>query len=129
MLRQPSLYSLGRLPSMTARCCFLSYIFGDILTEVYGYTRSRRVIWTGFAAALLMALTFGMVAALPASPGSEEFNEAFNLLLGLVPRIVLASLIAYFAGEFANAYTLARLKVATGGRHLWARAVGSTVVG
>lgn len=107
----------------------LSYIFGDILTEVYGYARSRRVIWTGFAAALLMALTFGLVAVLPASSGTEPFSQAFGLLLGLVPRIVAASLIAYVVGEFANAYTLAKLKIATGGRYLWVRALGSTMVG
>jgi uncharacterized integral membrane protein (TIGR00697 family) len=101
----------------------LSYIFGDILTEVYGYARSRKVIWTGFIAALLMSLTFGVVAALPPS------NAAFSQVLGLVPRIVLASLIAYWAGEFANSYTLAKIKLVTSGRFLWARAIGSTVVG
>lgn len=107
----------------------LSYIFGDILTEVYGYARSRKVIWTGFLAALLMSLTFAVVAALPASTGSEAFNTAFNQLLGLVPRIVAASLIAYFAGEFANSYTLAKLKVLTNGRYFWMRALGSTLIG
>ncbi len=107
----------------------LSYIFGDILTEVYGYQRSRRVIWTGFAAALLMSLTFALVAYLPAGPGTEPFGDAFGLLLGLVPRIVLASLIAYWAGEFSNSYMLAKLKLATQGRHLWLRTIGSTVVG
>lgn len=107
----------------------LSYIFGDILTEVYGYARSRKVIWTGFAAALVMSLTFAAVAALPTPPEGAAFNDAFNTLLGLVPQIVIASLIAYFVGEFANSYTLARLKVATNGRHLWLRAIGSTVVG
>lgn len=107
----------------------LSYIFGDILTEVYGYQRSRRVIWTGFAAALMMSLTFALVASLPAGQGTEPFGEAFGLLLGLVPRIVLASLIAYWAGEFSNSYALARIKVATQGRHLWLRTIGSTVIG
>ena len=107
----------------------LSYIFGDILTEVYGYARSRKVIWTGFAASLLMALTFGLVALLPASGGTEAYADAFGLLLGLVPRIVIASLIAYLAGEFANSFTLAKLKVASGGRWLWARALGSTLIG
>jgi len=107
----------------------LSYIFGDILTEVYGYARSRKVIWTGFAAALLMSLTFGLVAWLPASSGTEGYAEAFGLLLGLVPRIVIASLIAYLAGEFANSFTLAKMKVATDGRWLWARALGSTLLG
>jgi hypothetical protein len=107
----------------------LSYIFGDILTEVYGYARSRKVIWTGFISALLMSLTFAAVGALPPSAGSEALNTAFNQLLGLVPRIVVASLIAYWAGEFANSYTLAKLKLLTNGRHLWARAIGSTLVG
>ena len=103
----------------------LSYIFGDILTEVYGYGRTRKVIWTGFAAALLMSLTFAIVASLPPSPGSETFD----LLLSQVPRIVAASLIAYFAGEFANSYILARLKLVTNGEHLWLRAIGSTLIG
>lgn len=103
----------------------LSYIFGDILTEVYGYGRTRKVIWTGFAAALLMSLTFAIVASLPPSPGSEMFD----LLLSQVPRIVAASLIAYFAGEFANSYILARLKLVTNGEHLWLRAIGSTLIG
>ena len=107
----------------------LSYIFGDILTEVYGYSRSRKVIWTGFLSALLMSATFAAVGALPPSAGTEPINSAFNQLLGLVPRIVIASLIAYFVGEFANSYTLAKLKLMTNGRHLWARALGSTVVG
>jgi queuosine precursor transporter len=107
----------------------LSYIFGDILTEVYGYTNSRRIIWTGLLAALLMSLTFALVAALPASPGSEALDAAFHQVLGLVPRIVVASLIAYCVGEFTNAYTLAKLKVITGGRHFWLRAIGSTLLG
>lgn len=107
----------------------LSYIFGDILTEVYGYARSRKVIWTGFAAALMMSLTFGLVATLPASGGTEAYADAFGLLLGLVPRIVIASLIAYVAGEFTNSITLARMKVATAGRFFWARALVSTLLG
>ncbi len=109
----------------------LAYIFGDVLTEVYGYRRSRRVIWTGFLALLLATLTFQAVAALPAPKDSESgrYAQAFGLLLGLTPRIVLGSLLAYFVGEFANAYVLARLKVRTEGRCFWLRALASTLVG
>ncbi|WP_022798332.1 queuosine precursor transporter [Thermus islandicus] len=109
----------------------LAYIFGDVLTEVYGYRQSRRVIWAGFFALLLATLTFQAVAALPPPKdgASQRFAEAFGLLLGLTPRIVLGSLLAYFLGEFANAYVLARLKVRTEGRHFWFRALASTLVG
>ncbi|GAA6755265.1 MAG: queuosine precursor transporter [Thermus sp.] len=109
----------------------LAYIFGDVLTEVYGYRKSRRVIWTGFFALLLATLTFQAVAALPAPEDGESrrYGEAFGLLLGLTPRIVLGSLLAYFAGEFANAYVLAKLKVRTEGRLFWLRALSSTLVG
>lgn len=109
----------------------LAYIFGDVLTEVYGYKRSRRVIWTGFFLLLLSALTFGLVSALPtpADEFSQKSAEAFSTILGLVPRIVLASLVAYWVGEFANSYILARLKVATQGRFLALRTIGSTLVG
>lgn len=106
----------------------LSYIFGDILTEVYGFARARRVIWLGFAANVLAALTFAVIAALP--PASIWPNqEAFELILGVVPRIVLASMIAYLVGEFTNSVILAKLKVATKGKHLWTRTIGSTLVG
>ncbi|MBE9077378.1 queuosine precursor transporter [Romeria aff. gracilis LEGE 07310] len=106
----------------------LSYIFGDILTEVYGYGRSRRVIWMGFAAALLMSATFMLVGALPAASDWPN-QEAYEKILGLTPRIVLASLIAYFAGEFSNSLILAKLKIATRGRWLWLRTISSTLVG
>jgi hypothetical protein len=106
----------------------ISYIFGDILTEVYGYRRSRRVIWTGFLASLLMSITFIVVGALP--PARDWGNqEAYQKILGLTPRIVMASLIAYFAGEFSNSYVLAKMKIATGGRWLWSRTISSTMVG
>jgi uncharacterized integral membrane protein (TIGR00697 family) len=105
-----------------------SYIFGDILTEVYGYRKSRRVIWIGFFAALLMSLTFIVVGALPPA-GDWDGQAAWDRILGLTPRIVLASLLAYWVGEFANAYVLARMKVATAGRRLWTRTIGSTLVG
>lgn len=106
----------------------ISYIFGDILTEVYGYRRSRRVIWTGFFCALLMSVVFMIVGKLP--PAADWPNqEAYEKILGLTPRIVLASLIAYFSGEFSNSYTLARMKILTRGRWLWSRTIGSTIVG
>ena len=106
----------------------ISYIFGDILTEVYGYRRSRRVIWVGFACAGLMAGVFAMVGALPPAQGWDH-QAAYEAILGTTPRIVLGSLIAYFAGEFSNSYTLARMKVLTQGRWLWTRTIGSTLVG
>lgn len=108
----------------------LSYIFGDILTEVYGYARSRRVIWTGLVLLALSALVFAFVDALPpsAAPGWAG-QDSFHAILGFVPRIVLASLLAFFAGEFTNSVLLARLKVRTRGRLLWTRTIGSTVVG
>lgn len=106
----------------------LSYIFGDILTEVYGYARSRRVIWTGFLCAAVMSLVLMVVNALPAA-SDWPHQEAFNTILGLTPRIVLASLIAYFAGEFSNSYIMAKVKVAMKGKMLWVRTVSSTLVG
>lgn len=106
----------------------LSYIFGDVLTEVYGYARSRKVIWTGFVAAVLMSLTFFVVGLLP--PAAEwTGQEAWNTILGITPRIVLASLLAYLAGEFSNSIVLAKMKVRTSGRFLWARTIGSTLIG
>jgi uncharacterized integral membrane protein (TIGR00697 family) len=101
----------------------LAYIFGDVLTEVYGYRVSRRVIWTGFASLGLMVVTLAVVDALPPR------SEAFSAVLGQAPRIALASLIAYWAGEFVNAFVLAKLKVRTAGRWLWARTISSTLVG
>ncbi len=106
----------------------LSYIFGDILTEVYGYQKSRKVIWTGFASALLMSVVLYVVQILP--PADEWGNQsAYEILLGMVPRIVLASLTAYFAGEFSNSFILSRLKIFTKGRYLWTRTIGSTIIG
>lgn len=101
----------------------LAYIFGDVLTEVYGYARSRRVIWTGFACLGLMVVTLYVVDVLPPQ------NEAFTAILGQAPRIALGSLIAYWAGEFTNSAILAKLKVRTQGRWLWSRTIGSTLVG
>ncbi len=106
----------------------LSYIFGDILTEVYGYKRSRKVIWLGFFMALLMSLVFIVVGKLPASPDWPN-QEAYNAILGMTPRIVFASLIAYALGSFSNAFVLAKMKIWTNGKKLWARTIGSTLVG
>ena len=106
----------------------VSSIFGDVLTEVYGYRRSRRVIWIGFGCAALLVLVLSLVGALPPAPGWEH-QEAYEAILGATPRIVLGSLIAYFAGEFSNSYVLARMKVWSEGRWLWMRTIGSTVVG
>ncbi|MEB3212200.1 MAG: queuosine precursor transporter, partial [Leptolyngbyaceae bacterium] len=106
----------------------LSYIFGDVLTEVYGYGRSRKVIWLGFISALLLSVTLIIVGALP--PAADwPYQDAYDAVLGLTPRIVVASLIAYVAGEFVNAVILAKLKVMTQGRWLWLRTIGSTLVG
>lgn len=106
----------------------LSYIFGDILTEVYGYQRARKVIWTGFGAALLMSLVLWVVQLLPPAPDWPN-QEAYESLLGFVPRIVLASLVAYFAGAFSNAFILSKLKIRTKGKFLWVRTIGSTIIG
>ena len=106
----------------------LSYIFADILTEVYGFRRSRSVIWLGFFSALVMSLVFIIVGALPAAP--EWGNQAaYDAILGLTPFIVIGSLVAYFCGEFSNSYLLAKMKIWMHGKHLWARTIGSTLVG
>jgi len=111
----------------------VSYIFGDILTEVYGYRRSRKVIWTGFALSGLMALTFWVVGHLPGQAEWETYagQDAYNAILGGVSSggIIVASLLAYFAGEFSNSYVMAKMKIATRGRWLWTRTIGSTLVG
>lgn len=111
----------------------LSYIFGDILTEVYGYGRSRRVIWTGFSCSALMSVCLFAVSVMPGDSewASRVGDEKFKAVLGSVSdgAIVLASLIAYFMGEFSNSYVLAKMKVWTEGKWLWTRTVGSTVVG
>lgn len=106
----------------------VSYVIGDVLTEVYGYARARRVIWVGTAATIFMAGMAWVVVALPPAPDWTN-QAAYETIFGQVPRIVFASLCAFWAGEFVNAYVLARMKVASGGRHLWMRTIGSTVVG
>lgn len=111
----------------------VSYIFGDVLTEVYGYRRSRRVIWTGFACLALSALIFGIVRLMPGEATWESYagQEAYIKILGGMSTggIVIASLLAYFAGEFSNSFVLAKMKIFTRGRWLWTRTVGSTLVG
>lgn len=106
----------------------LTYIFGDVFTEVYGYSGSRRAIWIGFFASSLLAILAKIIVVLPAAP---EFlhQEAYAIVFDAVPRAILGSLAAFWAGEFANSYVMAKMKVFTSGRHLWARTVGSTVVG
>lgn len=127
----------------------ISYLFGDILTEVYGYARSRKVVWSGFAALLFASLMTQVVLAMPADPSwgvgiRVESNQAvldpdspvrlsnqaiWQTVFGGTWRIVLASMIGFFAGEFANSFTLAKLKILTRGRFLWTRTIGSTIVG
>jgi uncharacterized integral membrane protein (TIGR00697 family) len=106
----------------------VSYIFGDILTEVYGYRASRRIIWSGFAALLLMSLGYLLVGALPA-PVFWDGQAAYNAILGFAPRIVAASIVGYFTGEFCNSYVLSKMKIWSNGKALWSRIIGSTVVG
>ncbi len=106
----------------------ITYIFGDVFTEVYGYGASRRAIWLGFFAAALMAVMGIITVLLPPAPDWPN-QQAFATVFYTVPRLVVASLIAYWAGEFANSYTLAKMKIFTKGKHLWTRTVGSTVVG
>ncbi|MBN2307083.1 queuosine precursor transporter [Candidatus Peregrinibacteria bacterium] len=106
----------------------ISYIFGDVLTEVYGYAKARKVIWLGFFMTILAALVFYIVGALPAAPDWGG-QAAYNQILGIVPRIVLGSVIAFAVGEFANSYIMARMKVEMKGKQLWIRTIGSTLVG
>ena len=106
----------------------LGYVIGDVLTEVYGFARARRVIWAGFAALLFMAFMSWVVVALPPAPGWPG-QAAYESVFGQVWRIVFASIAAFWAGEFINSYVMARMKIWTGGKHLWSRTIGSTVVG
>ena len=106
----------------------LTYIFGDTFTEVYGYAGSRRAIWVGFFACGLMALMGWLTVALPPAPGWKN-QEAFATVFYQVPRLVAASLIAFWCGEFANSLVMAKMKLWTKGKHLWSRTIGSTVVG
>ncbi|WP_297555110.1 queuosine precursor transporter [uncultured Actinomyces sp.] len=106
----------------------LTYILGDVLSEVYGFSRARRAILAGFAFSIIAALTFLVVGAAPAGPGYEN-QDAFVAVLGFVPRIVAASVLGYLAGQLLNSWVLVRIKAKWGERHLWARLIGSTLVG
>ena len=106
----------------------ISYVIGDVLTEVYGYARARRVIWAGFGAVLFMALMSWVVVALPPAPDWKN-QAAYETIFGQVPRIVLASCVAFWAGEFVNSFVLAKMKIMTRGKHLWTRTIGSTIAG
>ena len=106
----------------------VTYIFGDIFTEVYGFAASRRAIWLGFFGTALLYLVGAVTIALPPAPGWHD-QKAFATVFGIIPRILAASLIAFWAGEFANSYVMAKMKLLTDGRALWTRTVGSTVVG
>jgi uncharacterized integral membrane protein (TIGR00697 family) len=106
----------------------ISYIFGDVLTEVYGYARARRIIWSGLLANVFMAAVIALVIRLPPAPGWPLQRE-FAATLGNVPRIVLASIAGYLVGELMNSFVLAKIKVLTGGRKLWLRTISSTIVG
>lgn len=106
----------------------ISYIFGDVLTEVYGYRATRKVIWLGFFSLLLMSMSYLFVQFLPAASfwGGQA---AYESILGFVPRIVAGSIVGFFAGEFCNSYIMSKMKVVMEGRSLWMRTIGSTVVG
>jgi queuosine precursor transporter len=106
----------------------VTYIFGDVFTEVYGFAASRRAIWLGFFGTALLYALASAVIALPGAPGWRN-QAAFSAVFGFLPRLLAASLTAYWAGEFANSYTMAKLKLLTNGRMLWTRTIGSTVVG
>lgn len=106
----------------------ITYIFGDVFTEVYGYSASRKAIWFGFFASLLLSLMSLLCVALPPAPEWPN-QKAFATIFYTVPRLVVASLIAYWCGEFANSYTMAKMKLFTKGKHLWTRTIGSTVIG
>ena len=110
----------------------VSYIFGDVLTEVYGYSRARRAIWAGFGALIFAMLMSQVVFRLPVDPGeplNEELQPAIQTLFANTPRIVIASIVAFLVGDFVNAYVMAKMKIWTNGRWLWTRTIGSTIVG
>jgi len=125
----PKITAIGPFRISGAQLLFpITYIFGDIFTEVYGYAASRRAIWAGFFASALLSVMGLFAVWLPPAPGWEG-QEAFAQVLGFVPRMVAASLIAYWFGEFTNAFVMSRMKVLTGGRYLWMRTIGSTAIG
>lgn len=106
----------------------ISYIFGDVLTEVYGYARARRVVWAGFGALIFASFMAWFIIKLPPAPGWPH-QAAYETVFAATPRIVIGSLIAFFCGELCNSFVLSKMKVAMGGKHLWMRTIGSTIVG
>ena len=106
----------------------ISYVFGDILTEVYGYARARKVIWAGFGGLAFASFMSLVVVSLPPAPFWQH-QTAYEIAFGNAPRIVAASMVAYFCGEFVNSYVLAKMKILTAGRWLWTRTIGSTIAG
>jgi len=125
----PKFFALGPLRISSAQMLFpITYIFGDVFTEVYGYSASRRAIWYGFFASFLLVALSYIAVIIPPAPEFKD-QEAFSTVFRPVGRIVLASLLAYWCGEFANSFTMAKLKILTRGKHLWTRTIGSTVVG
>lgn len=106
----------------------ISYILGDVLTEVYGYRQARRVIWLGFFCNLILVVAIWLGGLLPAA-SFWDGQAAYARILGYTPRILVASFLAYLVGEFSNSFVLAKMKIATNGRHLWTRTIGSTLVG
>jgi hypothetical protein len=122
-------FAIGPLRISTAQMLFpITYIFGDVFTEVYGYAASRRAIWYGFFASFVLVLLSYVAVIIPPAPEYQD-QRAFAIIFKPVGRIVVASLLAYFCGEFANSFTLAKLKLLTKGKYLWTRTIGSTVVG
>lgn len=125
----PKIVAVGEFRISGAQLLFpITYIFGDIFTEVYGYAGSRRAIWLGFLGSALMAVMGLIVVALPPAPDFRD-QAAFATVFGFVPRMVAASLAAYWAGEFTNSYVMAKMKVITRGKALWMRTIGSTAAG
>lgn len=125
----PKICQIGPLKVSGAQLLFpITYICGDVFTEVYGYAASRRAIWLGFFAMALLSIMGMLAVALPPAPDWHN-QQAFAIVFGLVPRFAIASLVAYWAGEFTNSYTLAKLKLLTNGKWLWTRTIGSTITG
>ena len=125
----PKFFAIGPLRVSAAQMLFpITYIFGDVFTEVYGYGASRRAIWYGFFAAFILVALSYLAVIIPPAPEFKN-QQAFEAIFRPVGRIVLGSLLAYWCGEFANSFTMAQLKLLTKGRYLWTRTIGSTIVG
>lgn len=107
----------------------LSYIFGDVLTEVYGYANARKVIWLGFACNLLAVIAITLGQIIPPAPFALDVQSSYERILGYAPRLLAASFLAYLVGEFANSFVLSKMKIMTSGRYLWTRTIGSTLIG